>query len=71
MSNRYYKTLLSAQSAWFKVATAESCLRFLGTAQENGVNTNDVQNFLENQKGLRKIKTDAKHNLKLQGYILM
>ena len=66
VSNRYYKTLLSAQSAWFMVATAESCLRFLGTAQEKGVNTNDVQNFLENQKGLRKIKTDDKHNSKIQ-----
>ena len=65
MSNRYCKTLLSAQGAWFKVATAESCFRFLGTAQELGVNTNDVQNLLEIQQKLRKIKTDAKHNLKL------
>ena len=65
MSNRYCKTLLSAQGAWFKVATAESCLRFLGTAQELGIHTNDVQNFLHNQMNLRKIKTDAKHNSKL------
>ena len=56
VSNRYCKTLLSAQGAWFKVATAESCFRFLGTAQELGVNTNDVQNFLETQLKLRKIR---------------
>ena len=64
-SNPYSKMFLAAQGTWFKVATAESCFRFLGTAQELGVNTNDVQNFLENQMKLRKIKTDAKHNSKL------
>ena len=65
VSNRFCKTLLLAQGAWFKVVTAEACLRFLGTAHELGINTNDVSNFLENQKKLRKVRTDAKHNSKL------
>ena len=32
VSNQLSKTLLLAQGAWFKVVTAEACLRFLGTA---------------------------------------
>ena len=66
VSNRFYKTFLAAQGTWFKVATAESCFRFLDTAQNLGVHTNDVQNFMQNQLKLRKVKTNAKHNLKLR-----
>ena len=65
MSNRYSKTFLAAQGTWFKVATAESTFRFLDTAQNLGVYTNDVQNFMQNQLKLRKIKSNAKHNSKL------
>ena len=42
VSNRFCKAFLSAQGTWFKVATAESCFRFLGTAQELGIHTDDV-----------------------------
>ena len=65
VSNRFCRTLLLAQGAWFKVVTAEACLRFLSTAQELGINTNDITNFIEKQKKIRKVRTDAKHNLKL------
>ena len=65
VSNRICKTLLLAQGAWFKVVTAEASLRFLSTAQELGINTNDITSFLKNQKKLRKVRTDAKHNSKL------
>ena len=44
VSNRFCKTLLLAQGAWFKVVTAEACLRFLGTAHELGY-TNNVSNL--------------------------
>ena len=46
VSNRYCKTFLAAQGAWFKVVTAESTFRFLDMAQILGIYTNDVNNFM-------------------------
>ena len=62
VNNRYSRVFCAAQGIWVKLATAQSTFRFLDKAQNLGVNTNDVNNFLSNQDKLQKVRKNAKHN---------
>ena len=59
VSNRFSEEFLAAKGSWLKLATAESTHRFLTKAQNLGINTNDVFFFLNNQRNIRKIKTNV------------
>merc|ERR1711954_45828 len=45
--------------------TAKSTLRFLDRAQNSGINTNNINGFLNNQQNLRKVKHNDRHNANL------